>query len=195
MNWQRYSLTIILLLATGYLVGDFGWKSAIAFTTALFALIAKEVSDYLQQSRDTTAKPQVREQDRTLFNKFLELLPSDGAIDFVDKHNMAGFSFDLEEIRPIGIFLHEWDNPEHEFIDVDLQHAKDELMQACRAWSATIGTETFQMNNGRQSVPAEWEYEQPDRFDRVVSQLHQQAQDIVDKHKRLVRIGKRRLLN
>jgi len=174
------------------MVHSFDWEPAIVFAVAVFAVIGTEFSIRKSQPSQRVAP---RDEDRKLFGAFLDLLPSDGAIHFIDEHNMAGWSFDLRRIEPIDRFIHEWNNAEHEFIDVDLQHAKDQLMAACVAWSRTIATETFHMDNGQQSVPPDWEDEQPERFDRVVQQLHEQAQEIVDNHRHFVRLGRRRLLD
>jgi hypothetical protein len=192
--WKRLSLWILLAAAVGYVSHDFGWKSVIAVVAALFGVIGIEFAEFRQRVESDAARPQVRKHDRDLLQQLMELLPSEGVIKFINDHNMAGFSFEREELHPIDSFLAEWNNAQHEFVDVDVEHAKQELLQACQAWSRTIGTETFSMSNGRRSVPAEWEIEQPDRFERVVNQLHTQAQAIVDTHERLMRIGTRRLM-
>jgi len=55
-----------------------------------------------------------------------------------------------------------------------------------------IATETFpsESNADWQSVPEEWEEEQPERYKRVVKALHSLADDIVELHGQLVRHGR-----
>jgi hypothetical protein len=58
-----------------------------------------------------------------------------------------------------------------------------------------IAHETFPANRpGWRSVPGEWDEEQPERFERVVKELHVLAGEIVDLHAELVRVGRKRLI-
>jgi len=194
VEWKRIGAWVLLLGAIGYLAAEPVWKSGSAVLAALFVVTALEFAEYRRSVQTHSERPQVREHDLKLFRELIELLPSDGVIKFVGQHNMAGAAFNLEEVEPIDRFIDTWDNPQHEFIDVDVEHARQELMQACRAWSSTLVTETFPIGIGRQWVPRDWKSEDPERYDRVVTQLHDQAQEIVNAYNRLTRIGIRRLL-
>ena len=53
---------------------------------------------------------------------------------------------------------------------------------------------TFPTHNPhRNSVPEEWEYEQPKRFAEVVEEIHGTARQCVDSYKMLTREGRHRL--
>jgi hypothetical protein len=71
----------------------------------------------------------LRLADRKLFKQFLKVLPSTGSIDFIDRTNMAGFSFLWDELHDLEVFAHGWGDPEHEFHDHSLEAIRLELRQ------------------------------------------------------------------
>lgn len=96
---------------------------------------------------------------------------------------MAGFSFRESQLEPIREFYFEWNNPEHEFITPELEKINKELWSEVDRYYNLIANETFPANNPQFStVPPEWEFEQPDRFWRVVNALHDHAGNIVKLH-------------
>ena len=71
-------------------------------------------------------------------------------------------------------FYYEWNSPEREFINPELEGLRQALWSKVDAYLGVIAAETFPVrgNPARQSVPEEWEDEQPMRFNRVVKALH-----------------------
>ena len=135
-----------------------------------------------------------REVDRQLFLKFKETLPSNGSIAFIDQNNFAGFSFELKQLQDLNIFIHEWNDAEHEFLDNKLETKRQELMKLIKEYLGVIGLQTFPTHNpGWNSVPEEWEVEQPDRFEKVVDQLHTLAGQILAAHQNLIRTARKKL--
>ncbi|MBP6860772.1 MAG: hypothetical protein KBC57_00260 [Neisseriaceae bacterium] len=130
--------------------------------------------------------------DEDLFKELMELLKSNGVIKFLDENNMAGFSFLNSQLDPIRNFYHEWNVPEKEFIELNLEAIKKSLHEKIGQYLKIIATQTWSLesNINYRSVPCEWELEQPDRFKRVVGQLHDLAGDIVATHKNLIRSAK-----
>ncbi|WP_321942192.1 hypothetical protein [Paraburkholderia tropica] len=136
-----------------------------------------------------------KKHDSTLWNELTTLLRSDGVIGFLDRTNMAGFSFPELELEPIREFYYKWNTPEREFITPVLEQLRKELWSEVDAYYDLIATETFPANNPRFStVPPEWEIEQPDRFWRVVNSLHDHAGKIVELHAKIVRVGRENFL-
>lgn len=131
------------------------------------------------------------EHDRILFEELKLLLPTTGPIRFIGDHNMAGFSFASSRYEPFREFFFEWDVPEREFMDHELEKLRQQLWNAVSKHYDLIATNTFSVgvNADRQSVPAEWEYQQPERFKRVVGELHECAGQIVEIHRKLIRRG------
>jgi hypothetical protein len=136
-----------------------------------------------------------KEHDRRLFDELTMLLSSDGVIGFLDRTNMAGWSFPHAELHPLHKFNYYWNQPEREFITPELEALRAALWKKVDSYLHIIAFETFPTHNsGYQSVPDEWEFEQPERFWRVVDALHNLAGEIVLLHAELVRTGRARLI-
>jgi hypothetical protein len=196
--WLRYVELIITFVAFGWLIDEPSWEPITVLIAAIAALVCSEIA-FLRSftvgreiERPQPVKGQQNE-DRVLYDRLIQLLPSDGIIDFINKNNMAGFSFNHDRLNPLDEFIHTWDNAAHEFLDPGLEHAKAELYSRCREYSGLVGKYTFPNNNGQQSVPPEWEIEKPQKFERAVEELHGKAHEVVDAHVRLVRKARRQL--
>ena len=136
-----------------------------------------------------------RQHDLVLFNGLKELLKSDGVIGFLDRTNMAGFSFSNASLEPLREFNYDWGVPEKEFLTPALEEIRSKLWSKADAYLGVIALETFATNSpGRLTVPPEWEYEHPGKFHRAVKSLHGLAQDIVTLHGELIRTGKKFLI-
>lgn len=136
-----------------------------------------------------------REHDRALFDQLTALLHTDGVIGFLDRNNMAGFAFREAKFDPLREFYYTWNQPEREFLSPELEALRKALWQKVDAYLHLLAIETFPANNpSYHSVPPEWEYEQPQRFWRVVNELHSLAGEIVTLHGDLVRTGKAQLI-
>lgn len=136
-----------------------------------------------------------RLHDRALYDELIALLRSDGVIGFLKRTNMAGFSFDPTKLESLWDFHHSWQHPEREFISPELEKIRAELWKKADEYSGLIALETFSIgSNGRSGVPEEWEYTQPERFNRVVKGLHGIAGQIVFLHTQLVRVGRQELI-
>lgn len=136
-----------------------------------------------------------KKHDNTLWNELTKLLRSDGVIGFLDRTNMAGFSFPESALEPIREFYFERNTPEREFITPELEKLRQELWSEVDAYYGIISTDTFPAHNPKFStVPPDWELEQPDRFWRVVNALHTHAGNIVELHSKIVRTGREKFL-
>lgn len=137
----------------------------------------------------------VVEHDRSLFNELTALLTSDGAIGFIDRHNMAGWIFRDVELDPLHDFFLHWNAPERSFLTLELEELRQALWSKVKEYLGVISRETFPARTpGWRSVPSDWAEEQPEHFRRVVDTLHELAGEIVDLHSNLVRIGKMKLI-
>lgn len=130
--------------------------------------------------------------DRKLFDKIRnELLPQNKTIYFLRHNNFAGFSFDLDKLDDLYNIEHENINSDFEFLNPQLEEIKKLLLQHISHFTTTIACQTFPTSTGRQSVPEDWELDQPERFDRVVKDLHKSGHEICDKYDELIKIGRR----
>jgi hypothetical protein len=139
-----------------------------------------------------------READRKTLEDFLQILPSDGGIERLRDHNFAGWSFDYDWFSDINrFFLTRKDRPEYEFLEPDLERLRKELLQSISVLLRALSQHAFWVegSNTRQSVPEEWETEQPARFEKAVKEIHKAAEDTCARYDALVRAGRNRLLS
>jgi len=131
------------------------------------------------------------ELDKQLFIKIRDvLLPQDRTIGFLRHNNFAGFSFDTEMLNDIYEFENEKENPNFHFFHPELEQIKNEIMESVDKFTYVVAVDTLPTLQGRQTVPEDWEIEQPERFDRVVGELHNLSHKICDKYDILIRTGR-----
>ena len=130
-----------------------------------------------------------KEHDQQLYDQLIALLPTAGIIEFLDQNNMAGFSFVDARLDPLRTFYYEWNRADREFINTELDGIRKQLWAKSDEYLEIIATQTFSSGRSaeRRSVPEEWEFEQPERFDKVVRSLHTLAGEIVALHRSLIR--------
>jgi len=160
------------------------WESGISGITTLAFFVGLLVEQKLHN--DTVS-------DRRLFGKFKKVLPSTGSIAFIDKLNVDGSSFNPANLEDLDNFTTTWNNAEHEFIDKKLEKRRKRLLKLIKEYRLLVGGNTFRNHNGTQTVPPEWEDEQPDRFNKTVELLHNKAGEVVDAHQQLIRAGRKKL--
>lgn len=200
------NILLLVLLAIWFARSNWEWEPLVAVIALSATMVAQELraerpakkkqgrtAPSPSDAQENAERARQQEHDARLFAQFLRALPSSGSIRFVRDFNMAGFSFASDKLNDFLHFLHDWDDPEHEFLDPELETARKTLSAHVEAYVLLLNTETFSLGGGMQTVPPEWEHEQPERFDRVVKGLHDGAQAIVDAHQELVRIGNRKV--
>lgn len=136
----------------------------------------------------------VVETDKRVYELLIKVLPWDGSINFIRTNNFAGFSFENARLDDLHEFEYHCKNPAFEFIDPDLEALRANLLELVNRFTLTITSETFPTHNvERNSVPEEWESEQPERFNRVVTELHETAKRIIETYGSLVKTATRKL--
>jgi hypothetical protein len=132
--------------------------------------------------------------DRQLLKEFMQSLPSDGSINFIDNQNMAGFSWPRDRLNELYTFYNEWGDAEHEFLDNEIEQIRSKLYNLIGGYLGQIATNTFPANDpAYQTVPPEWEERNPKKFFEVVNKLHETAGAIVNAHQDLIRISRKKL--
>ena len=159
------------------------WEQAILMIGFLGGLIYEEIKD-LQKGEST---------DRALLHKFLDVLPYEGSISFVDCTDMSGIHFDPEKHNDLRNFYYHWDDASHEFIDKNIEKRRKVLWDLIEKYIMALGTNTVSTDDGLQTVPPEWKTEQPERFKEVVDDFHNLAGQIVIAHQEMIRYAKKKL--
>jgi len=195
LYWGRCLELLGMFLTFGWAISEGSWEPWVAFSLTTGALIFSEYKIYSHISQMESVTKTLHPEDQVLFNKFRELFPSDkGFITFIKNHDMAGGSFALTIFDPLDEFIYHWNNAEHEFIDLDLEDIRSKLLSLCNEYSGLITSNIFPTSNaGQLSIPSDWAWKDTAKFDRAVEGLHSKANEIIDEHSRLIRIGRRRL--
>jgi hypothetical protein len=132
--------------------------------------------------------------DKEVFRAFQELVPYYPALDYLKGRNFAGFSFERSPLDAIFRYAYYADRVEYEFLDPELEAARGEFVDAARRFARLISENTWPTHlTGCSTVPPEWEREQPDRFDRAVTDIHESANAIERAYAQIVRLARRRL--
>jgi hypothetical protein len=125
------------------------------------------------------AQPYLRaEADKRVLRDFMKTVPSERSIKFLRTNNFAGFSFKLDQFNDIQAFFYDRNGPDHEFLDPELETARKKFRDSCQALLAALGEYTFSTDRGFQSIPAEWEEDQPERFDCATNKIHTAAETV-----------------
>jgi hypothetical protein len=130
--------------------------------------------------------------DTKTLDALTSLMASTGTIDWLRENNFAGYSFNTNCLNGLGTYINQR-GPEREFIDDELEAMRKAFHDAATTFISVVGTETFPMGDGRNTVPQEWELEEPERFHRVVTELHDGAKLVCRTYDELVRQAKRKL--
>lgn len=138
--------------------------------------------------------PEHREVDKAVFRVFQQLVPYVPTLDYLSTCNVAGFSFRRDPLLPLFRYADSGDRVEYEFVDPELEAARGEFRDAARRFTNVVSNNSwFTHVEGMSTVPPEWEETQPERFWRVVDEIHSSARDILAAYDTIVRLARRRL--
>ncbi len=143
-----------------------------------------------------TAQPYLQaEADKKVLRDFMEIVPSNGSIKFLKKHDFGGI-FRTSDLEEIDAFYHDRNGPDHEFLDQELESVRQKFRESCRTLLGVLASRTFPTNTpGWASVPDDWETKDPnpDRFDRAVGEIHTAADAVCTTYDHLVRLARKKL--
>lgn len=131
------------------------------------------------------------ELDRILFKDITtKYFPQNPTISFLRTNNFAGFSFNPDNTDNIYEFEIKCKDPNFIFFNPELEHIKNSILNSVSIFTTLISFETFPTEKGYQTVPPEWELEQPERFDEIVNKIHTTTREICKDYDSFVRKGK-----
>ena len=103
-------------------------------------------------------------------------------------------SFEWSSLSDVNNFYRKWNDAEHEFHDPKIEAKRKELYVKISTFLNFVSLNTFpNQQYDRQSVPKEWQRDQSERYTNTVRQLNALADEVVQKHQELVRMGRIRL--
>ena len=160
--------------------------------------IANRVARHLQADSgglalaQGTDAPALKHIDQELYQDLTELLPSTGVIQQLEVQGLPP-SWEPDLLAPLKEFWHNWNNAEHEFQDLEIQALRTDLMAAVDDLLSYQAQNTFQLDNGRQGIPPDWEDTQLARALEVDRLLVEKGDAVVEAHQVLVRGVQKRL--
>jgi hypothetical protein len=132
--------------------------------------------------------------DKELFAKLLQTLPSSGSIEFLKMHDVGG-NFEWSRLDELHAFRHDWDSPEHHFLDQDLDSRRAQLCDAVGSYLDFLALNTFATDaeHDRHRVPPEWSWKQPQKYEDTIGALNSLVDKVVRAHGDLVMFARKRL--
>lgn len=130
--------------------------------------------------------------DKNVYLAILKLLPYKGTMSLLDQHNFA-VPFRASLFSDFDRFVVTNDDPSMEFIDADLEGLRATFVESLSKFSHQLASNTWPLGKDMQSVPPEWEDSQPDRLERVVSELNTTSTSVADQYRSFIRECRRRL--
>jgi hypothetical protein len=109
------------------------------------------------------------------------------------RENSLGDSFEWERLKDIEVFFYDRDGPEHEFLDSELEMARRKLHKECDTLLDMLAMNTWRTEKGFQSVPDEWEWENPKRLKETLDMFKTARKAVCSTYDDLVRLARKKL--
>lgn len=176
---------LALLLSEAWFIKQPDWEPAILFIGFLSSLIVQEIKSNNVKNNNM--------QDKELFIKLRNELPSnDGSINFLREHDFHN-SFKIEKLNQIRTFARSWDNAEYEFLNKKLEKLRDELLKLIYEFINISSHHTFPLENDFQTAIPRYtdNHEIPDNVQKKIKQMNQLGDKIFIKHQELIKEAKK----
>ena len=180
------AINLLVLLALTFWFGEAkSWQSFAAAAASVISLVILEIGSI--RSASYTTNPDAR-----LFRSFLDSLPFDGAIAFLQHQDFAEpvRVHALDELRE---FVRSWGDEAHRFHDRKLDKYRTRLRAASEEFLHTLAQNTFSVRNPEYcAVPTDWKEDNSALFNRVRKQLNDLADGVFRLHQEMVQYGRKR---
>ncbi len=132
-------------------------------------------------------------KDIQLFEFFFTYFAENDRIRFYKEHDFLA-PFDSRYLEPLNEFVETWDNAAHQFVDRDLEKAREKLYESAKALGLAIAGNTVPDRHGRISVvPDHMEKPLPDWVKRDAKEINELAPTFVEHHENFIRLGRKKL--
>ena len=166
-----------------YNFGEINYEVIMLFITS-FATVA-----YLEYYDQRKIEP----SDKKLFHDFMNSLPYDKSIAFIDSNDMSAGPFDPVHLEDLKNFYRNWDSASHEFIHIGIEKRRRELWETVESYITAIETYTVPADNGMRMFSPELKEVNPDKWHEIINDFHSFAGLIVNTHQDFVRYTKKKL--
>ena len=135
--------------------------------------------------------------DRKLFLKIREILPGKGgSISFIRDHIYTD-PFLFERHDDLQQYKLQCEDPEFDFIDLDLEVRRSQLTDAVRKFLAILSEVVFTsenwVHNSKMAVYPDIKYTKPEIYYESIDKVHGAANEVCSAYDDLVRLGRRKM--
>ncbi len=128
----------------------------------------------------TSERPNTK--DVQLFENFARLFSDNNLIRFYKEHDFLA-SFDHQYLEPLNEFI-AWDNAAYQFVNHDMEKARQELYTLALALGLAIANNTVPNHVGQAL---------PDWVKRDAKEINELASIFVEHHENFIRMGRKKL--
>lgn len=134
------------------------------------------------------------ETDRKILQELLEVLPSHGVISFLRHHDFGG-PYRTTSIEAIRQFVNNFDGPDHEFLDEQIESLRKDLHSSCTDFLHALAHRTFRVEfaDGFLSIPSDWKTDKTELWERARAEINTAADELCKSYDDLVRTARRKL--
>jgi len=172
----------------------------LGFSLIFLALIHNIAYRFFIFKSDKLAKKEqddLNSVDRELFNKFIELLPSDGLdVKLLEEHDF-GSSHHGNAVKALDKFVHTWNNAQKQFLDTELETQRSNFITKANYFIYTLASRSYSIGNGEifSCIPdayrGAWDW--PQHVNEQIKELNELSSELFELHKALVLLARGKL--
>lgn len=133
-----------------------------------------------------------RNLDTQLFERIRKELLTQEALMEPRNNGFSGNPFENTQIHFIAIFLEESQKSDFTFFNPKLEKKKERIVVALKKLKTKLGSYIFGAGNGGWlSIPREWEYDDPERYDKAIKEISDCENALVDSYDDFIKTAKR----
>ena len=171
---------------------------SLVITALIYNLFTVYFDKFLISKQVSLKEEKQINKDKELFNKFLETLPSNDNINFLNNHDFVN-PFNIRNMDGLENFVETWSNAETEFMDNKIEDLKKELLVNAEKLIYDLAMGSYIIRNSESmatTIPDMYfgnEYALPDSLIEKIKKLNSLSQKVFDLHQAFIRICREKL--
>ncbi len=143
----------------------------------------------VKNSHGITTNPEYVKIDQKLFLEIQQILPSKGTVWLIRKHDYRGTFRLSEHTQDLYKFWEQCQTPEFEFIDVDIETLRLNLLDKINTFLGMLGKHTFSLEKKPELQRIPLHLIDSD----IVIEINKSADELTKAYDELIRLGRRKL--
>lgn len=170
---------------------EFGNVKISLWALVVFVVVFALVYMYFKRKNRFNYDTEFLALDRAVLNGIREqMVFQKDIIRWIRGHDF-GVGFESEYLIQLGDFKEESMKPESEFMHPKLEKQRKELVKSVAELLSTLESCCYSNRDHLLSVPPEWEYLQPDRYEDAFRAIEIRRNNVCVSYDELVRMGRR----